>query len=698
MAEGTLAPGADLFCMALFPRAEFPTASGTVELRRVPSPFDLAISKDGHTRYALTATLVGLPASRSGGSRTTYVAWVTTPTLSPMIKLGEVGNGRIALGLVDLDKFLIFVTAEASAVVTERAGPLVLRGTSPSMRLDRHDLLMLAGGGAASSNGPGAMEHQAGHGPGSTLAWVMPPDYPGVSMPMAGFAGLTPPATPFLPGLALGRTAVPAARPRQALTLADGDTLTLEATLVRRVINGRPLVMYAYNGQYPGPLLKVTQGSTIAVRFRNGIDQPTAVHWHGIRLDNPFDGAPGVTQEAVPPGGTFLYQVHFPDAGVYWYHSHVREDVEQGLGLYGNVLVAPRARDYYDPVNREAVLMLDDLMMGDGGLLPYGRDTPTHAIMGRFGNVLLVNGEPRYQLAVQQGEVVRFFLTDVSSVRTYNLSFGDAAMKLVAADLGKFEREAWVESVVIAPAERYVVEVRFDRPGDVALTNRVLALDHRYGTLFDEVDTLGVVHVARAAVAPDYRASFERLREQAAVRADIARYRPLFNRPVDHELVLTLRTRDLPFPLERLLQLDRPYFPPLEWTGTMPMMDWLATGQQTEWILKDPATGRENMAIGWHFRQGDVVKLRVDNDRTALHAMQHPIHLHGQRFLVLAENGVPNDDLAWKDTVLIPAGWTIDLLVEMSNPGRWMLHCHIGEHLESGMHTVVTVDAAAPSR
>ncbi|HEX4627654.1 MAG TPA: multicopper oxidase domain-containing protein, partial [Gemmatimonadales bacterium] len=526
VAEGTLAPGADLFCMALLPRAEFPTASGTVELRRVPSPFDIAVSRDGHTRCALTATLAGLPESTRAGSRTVYVAWVTTPTLSPMTKLAPVQNGRVSLGLVDLDKFLVFVTAEASAAVTERAGPLVLRGTSPSMRLDRHDLLMLALGVGAPGDGPRGTEHRTGRGPGSPVAWTTPPDYPGVPMPMAGFEGLTPPATPFLPGSGRGRATLPAARPNRVIALADRDTVTLDATLVRRVINGRRLVMYSYNGQYPGPLLKVTQGSTIAVKFRNGIDQPTAVHWHGVRLANPFDGAPGVTQDAIPPGGTFIYQVHFPDAGVYWYHSHVREDVQQGLGLYGNVLVTPRAPDYYDPVNRETVLMLDDLMMGDGGPLPYGRETPTHAIMGRFGNVLLVNGEPRYELGVKRGEVVRFFLTNVSSVRTYNLSFGAAPMKLVAADLGKFEREAWVESVVIAPAERYVVEVRFEQPGEVTLTNRVLALDHRYGTFFEEVDTLGVVHVARAPVTPDFGGPFQRLREQAEVRADIERYRP----------------------------------------------------------------------------------------------------------------------------------------------------------------------------
>ena len=123
----------------------------------------------------------------------------------------------------------------------------------------------------------------------------------------------------------------------------------------------------------------------------------------------------------------------------------------------------------------------------------------------------------------------------------------------------------------------------------------------------------------------------------------------------------------------------------------MPMMNWASTGNQVRWVLRDPDTGKENMDIDWTFRRGDVVKLRLANERRSMHAMQHPIHIHGQRFLVLAVNGVRNENLVWKDTVLIPAGSTVDLLVDLSNPGRWMLHCHIAEHLSAGMMMGFTV-------
>jgi FtsP/CotA-like multicopper oxidase with cupredoxin domain len=311
--------------------------------------------------------------------------------------------------------------------------------------------------------------------------------------------------------------------------------------------------------------------------------------------------------------------------------------------------------------------------------------------MGRFGNVMLVNGEPRYALAVDRGDVVRFFLTNVSNTRTFNLSFPGARMKVVAGDVGNFEREQWVESVVIAPAERYVVHVRFDRPGDVAFVNRVRGLDHLYGRFFSEVDTLGVVRVGPRAASPGLGASFASLRPDTAARADIERFREYMTRPVSKTLVLTMEASGLPFFTRQIMQLDSVFFTPVEWSGTMPGMNWAATGDQVRWILRDPATGKENMDIDWTFRRGDVVKVRLVNERRSFHGMQHPIHLHGQRFLVLAVNDVPNTNLVWKDTVLLPAGATADILVDLSNPGRWMLHCHIAEHLSAQMMMAFTV-------
>jgi FtsP/CotA-like multicopper oxidase with cupredoxin domain len=327
----------------------------------------------------------------------------------------------------------------------------------------------------------------------------------------------------------------------------------------------------------------------------------------------------------------------------------------------------------------------------DGQLVPLGKDQTTHAFMGRFGNLFLVNGETAWQTTVQRGEVVRFLFTNVSNTRTLNLSFPGARMKVVGSDAGNYEHEQWVESVVIAPAERYIVHVRFDKTGDVALVNRVQGLDHLFGKFFSETDTLGMVHVGTVPAKPDFGTAFATLRTDTAARGDIERFRPYFDKPLDHSLLLTIEAHNLPFVSRQLMMLDSAYFLPIEWTGTMPMMNWASTSDQIRWVLRDPDTGKENMDIDWRFQRGDVVKLRLANERRSMHAMQHPIHLHGQRFLVLAVNGVRNDNLVWKDTVLIPAGSTVDLLVDMANPGRWMLHCHIAEHLSSGMMAAFSV-------
>jgi len=661
--------------------------AGRVELGRTPGPFTVDVSADGHLRYTPAFTLSGLAQPESLGRYTAYVAWVASPTLDVIQRLGVVDNGRTVLPPIALDKFLILITAESSGAATEMRGRLVLRGMSPSARLLPPDFMQFVLGSTRDDSSGGHEHHMPGRS--DSLAWTMVPMPAGISMLPAEMT-LRPNVAPYLPRTA-NTDSLPLARPRQLVRLTSGDTLRLTAGIVRRLFKGRTLTLFAFNGQYPGPLLEVAQGAEVTVELTNALDQPTTVHWHGIRLDNRFDGVPDLTQRAVAPGERFVYHLRFPDAGIYWYHPHVREDVQQDLGLYGNVMVRSARRDYFSPANREEVLMLDDLLLGDDGLVPFGATTTTHALMGRFGNVMLVNGEPRYALTVSRGEVVRFFLTNVSNTRTFNLSFPGARMKVVASDVGNYEREEWVESVVIAPAERYVIHVRFDRPGDVPFVNRVRGLDHLYGRFFSETDTLGVVRVGAGVSKPNLAESFATLRADTAVGVDVGRFREYMSRPADKALVLTMEANDLPFFSRQIMQLDSIYFTPVEWSGTMPGMNWAATGDEVRWILRDPATGKENMDIDWTFHRGDVVKLRLVNERRSFHGMQHPIHIHGQRFLVLAVNDVPNTNLVWKDTVLLPAGATADILLDLTNPGRWMLHCHIAEHLSAHMMMAFTV-------
>lgn len=520
----------------------------------------------------------------------------------------------------------------------------------------------------------------------------MPIPMPKGMMMLPGLMNRLPPVTPFLPGAGVDPSTVAMAVPSRVRKLADGDTLDLTAGLARRTIKGKTFVMYGFNDQVPGPLIRVPQNATITVRFHNRIDLPSTVHWHGVRLDNRSDGVPGVTQDPVPPGGDYTYTVHFPDAGIYWYHPHVREDIEQAMGLFGNMMVDSPDPDYYSPANVDVPLVLSDILINADTLIPFGREAPDFALMGRLGNVLLVNGEPDYNLIVGMGSVVRFQLTNTASSRTWNVSIPGVPMKVLASDVSRFEREERIASVVLAPAERYVIEARFARPGRYPIVNSVQAINHYRGEFEAQVDTIGWVTVGTHVAKPDYRASFDSLRKNPAVSNEIDRYRSEFDRPVDKKITLTVATTSLPLITVQFMSIDTAYYHPVEWVDGMPAMNWLSTGKQVRWILRDDATGKENGDIDWHVRKGSVVKLRLYNDPKSFHPMQHPIHLHGQRMLVVSRDGVRPDNLAWKDTVLIPVGSTVDVLIDASNPGDWMLHCHIAEHLGSGMMMTMHVD------
>jgi len=725
----TVRAASDLSCIDLFPTTRGGDAGGVIELRRPWSPFGVTVDADGRHRHDLVAWITGLPDPSTLGPYTAYVAWATPLALDPVVKLGAVHNGENRLGEVAFNKYLVWVSAEETAEVRTRAGPLVIRGRSPSSRMEAHDLMALAPAAERMSDPPGSfppsgMVHSAaGAAPAerATLSsWRLPPTYDGVPM-LPGVMAARPGVGPLRP--TVDPAGLPEAEPRTVVTLPDGGTLDLTAGFVKKTVGGREIAMMAFNGQLPGPLLRVDEASTIFVDFHNGTPMPTAVHWHGIRLDNRYDGVPGVTQDPVRPGASFRYVIHFPDPGIYWYHPHHREDVQQELGLAGNMLVEPTDDRYYRDVDHDEVVMLDDLLLDSADVVPFGDTSSNYMLMGRFGNTFLTNGEPEYGLEVDAGDVVRFHFTNVSNTRTFNLSLrpiedpaGDPLpIKVVASDVSRFEREAMVESVVLAPAERYVVEVLFPAAGAYALTNHVQGINHRQGLFLEERAVLGRVAVSGANSGPDrstvtgpsgsadaggdgepdgfgpHTHWFHTLRTHQDVVAEIDRYRPLFDRPPARELVMTLEVDSLPVAIRQAMSLDWVYFNPVEWTGTMPVMNWATSGREVSWILRDPRTGSENMEIDWRFEVGDVVKIRVTNDRAAFHAMQHPLHIHGQRFLVLEQNGVRNENMVWKDTVLLPAGSTTDILLELSNPGRWMVHCHIAEHLESGMKFVFDV-------
>jgi FtsP/CotA-like multicopper oxidase with cupredoxin domain len=564
-------------------------------------------------------------------------------------------------------------------------------------------------------------------------------------------------------------TGLPTVSRTDVVELADGDRVTLHIGPVAKRIGDATVRMLAYNGSIPGPTLRVPQGAEVLVDIENEGDMENTVHWHGLRLENRFDGT-HETQDPIPVGGRYTARVTFPDPGVYWYHPHIREDYNQELGLYGNVIVAPSDPDYWAPVNREVALTLDDILIEDGRIAPFSPDETTYAAMGRFGNVLLIAGEPELALSAQAGEVVRLYLTNTANTRVFRVTLPGARMKLVGGDSGRVEREQFVDDVVLAPSERVVVDVLFESPGELVLEHRTPERTYK----------LADITVTEDRATPSFADAFSDLRTDAELGAERERLASLVDAPPDKTLAfvaemdmgepdvaagealiytcpmhpevvsetpdrcpqcgmkliaeaaptgyacpmhpeVTSETPDrcpqcgmklLPARLVRSAGghehgehahgghhghgehdehgghhgHDHAAAGGIEWEDDMVDVNKLTTPANTRWKLVDRSNDAENHDIQWQFRVGDRVKIRLVNEMDSDHPMHHPFHIHGAgRFLVLARDGVAEANLVWSDTVLVRTGETVDILLEVTNAGHWMAHCHIAEHHESGM-------------
>src|SRR3954468_7593898 len=264
-------------------------------------------------------------------------------------------------------------------------------------------------------------------------------------------------------------TGLPEATEPEVLDLTDGGMLNLRVVPVANHLGGSTVRMLGYNGSIPGPTVRVRQGSEVTVNVTNDGDLDTTVHWHGLRLENKYDGVPHETQAPIPVGDTFTYRVRFPDPGLYWYHPHIREDYTQEMGLYGNILVEAAEPDYWPPAGRDLVLTLDDVLLEDGKIASFSVSETSYAAMGRFGNLLLIGGQTDLAVTFRAGEVVRLWLTNTANTRVFNVRLPGARMKLIGGDSGRVEHGEFISEILLAPSERAVVDVLVDQPGQLTL-------------------------------------------------------------------------------------------------------------------------------------------------------------------------------------------------------------------------------------
>lgn len=429
-----------------------------------------------------------------------------------------------------------------------------------------------------------------------------------------------------------------------------------------------PVPAWTYGGQVPGPQLRVRQGERVRIAVTNRLPQPTTVHWHGLRVPNAMDGVPHLTQPPIPRGGRFTYEFDVPDAGTYWYHSHLQSSEQLDRGLYGTLVVEEREPP---PVHRDLAWVLDDWRISSQGAVSetFGNaHDMSHA--GRIGNVITVNGSVAERVAVRAGERIRLRLVNAANARIFGLQFRGHRPLVIAIDgqpVAPHEPRDGV--VVVAPGMRCDLLLEATgRPGDAHEVRDVFYERQRY------------VLMDLAYEAP------------AAPLTVLPPFQPLPVNPLAEPDLRAATRHEVRFEggmmgtLHQALLDGKP----------MDMRSLLRQGKA--WAINGQVSAGHAAAHAGH-AQGHAMEPMLSLQRGTSHVLQlrnatrwhHPIHLHGHTFRVLARNGSPTVHREWQDTVLMAPNEDVDIAFVADNPGDWMFHCHILEHQDGGMMATVRV-------
>ncbi len=494
-----------------------------------------------------------------------------------------------------------------------------------------------------------------------------------------------------LGGFGISRVVGGQASPTLAATTAD-VVIRSESSTVE--LGSRSVDTWTYGGSLPGPEIRLPQGRPVRVRVDNSLPEPTSVHWHGIRLRNAADGVPALTQDPIAPGGSYLYDFTPPDAGTYFFHSHV--GVQLDRGLYAPLII--EARDERSAPDEDVVLMLDDWLDGTGetpddrletlmrngmggmnmggmnmggmdmggtdmggtdmrGGAPDGPHTdlagkrPASGALAALANAMeagtvdpgdvrdyplhLINGRPPegpFRVLARRGDRVRLRIVNAAADTIYCVFVEDAPLRVTHAD-GQPIIPVMTDGILIGMGERYDAVVTV--PGG---PRRIIAV------------ALGKQGRAVAILRP--RGSSGRATASTAPYA-------MPRRILDYA--------DL-----------RPAEPERRPTGAKETTLDLGMGH-----------GNYSWTIGGQvFDQADPIRVErntaqrfVMRNRTM---MPHPMHLHGHFFRPAAGGPV-------KDTILVPPMREVAVDWLPDNPGSWAFHCHNAYHAETGMMRRVEV-------
>lgn len=427
-----------------------------------------------------------------------------------------------------------------------------------------------------------------------------------------------------------------------------GDVVEVEVTASHFAWDpgtGVPLVGgMAFNEAVPGPVIEAWLGDTVRVHFTNDLAFETSLHWHGLRVTPAMDGIMQAMEDPIQPGESFDYEFKLQDAGFYWFHTHMDTATTIEAGLYAPIIV--HAPDEMAP-DCDQPMVLDDVLLSEDTLQIAPPDTSMMQLMGRLGNRLLVNGRSDRRYAWTKGQTTLWRFVNASNARYWNLYMEDHQLLVVGTDGGFLAEPYAVDSLVIAPGERYMVVV--EATGNVGQSYRLMNKRfqlHEEGGDMIEPDPLGDGDNVVATIVYG-----------------------------DGEAVGSGWTQPTP---------DVP-----AWASAVENLGH-------RWVLAEDMMGGTVTIDGEAWPNVPMVEVAGAVDTTFevenSSEMHHPFHIHGNRFQVIDVGGErPSYGAGWKDTFDIPPRTTLTVVSALDNPGEWMYHCHILEHGDGGMAGLMTV-------
>lgn len=452
--------------------------------------------------------------------------------------------------------------------------------------------------------------------------------------------------------LALNTSLVASAAIPGPLWAEGHDPLVLKASAISQQIGPDqtgPTSLWGYNGKVSGPEIRVRQGDRLRVRLDNDLEEPTTIHWHGIRIDNAMDGVAGMTQQPVKPGESFLYDFVVPDAGTFWYHPHYRSWEQVARGLSGPLIVEDA-----EPVavDRELTLLIDDWRLTENGALDedsfgHGHDW-SHA--GRLGNWPTVNGSPQPDIKVKRHERLRLRLINAANATLFTLRPEGFTGVVAARDGMACPLQEITEDLVLAPAQRMdlIVDVTTQDTAILRLTGRENFVLARFPVTGDARTTqLESPVPLPSARLPEHLPVKQA--KQVSLTMEGGAMRWLREAVVGHQYDM----HDRPEAGTKLSGTDL----------AQHKLYWALNG--TAGMPADPL---------FDVQAGEVVTLHLVNQT----AFPHVMHWHGHHARHMRTGH-------WRDSLLVRPGETEMVTMQADNPGDWMLHCHMLDHQVAGM-------------